>query len=141
MRSPGQTVETDCITLDKASFDTCRSISLDVAVLENLRDAAVVQSDVDWADVGSWSRVWELSPKDSGGNRVVGSAVGPSSEGCYIHSEGPLVVALGVRDLVIVATKDAVLVTTRDGDQAVRLVPDLPAVRDHDNSLAGRSGI
>jgi len=107
----------DFLRLDE--FATCPWISLDYAVMEKTEKAVVVPATFDWSDVGSWSALWTMGEKDSSGNVVIGDAVMEDASGCYVRGEGQLVAALGVEELVIAASPDVVLVTTRDRDQDV----------------------
>jgi mannose-1-phosphate guanylyltransferase/mannose-6-phosphate isomerase len=107
------------LRLESKSFEQAPSISIDYAVMERTGLAAVVPIDVGWSDVGSWSSLWELSGQDKDGNAVQGDAVLESTRGCYIHSERSLVATLGVSDLVIVDTSDALLVADRTKAQDV----------------------
>ncbi len=88
--------------------------------MEKTADAVVVGLDADWSDVGSWSALWEVSPKDEQGNVLSGDAWVHNSENCYINSDEKLVAAIGVENLVIVSTKDAVLVMNRERSQDVK---------------------
>ena len=110
----------DFLRLDKEAFAACPSISIDYAVMEHTDRAAVVPASIGWSDVGSWSTLWERGPKDADGNVLSGDAVVEEGRNNFLRSEGRLVAALGVNDLVIVATNDAVLVTSRDRDQDVK---------------------
>jgi mannose-1-phosphate guanylyltransferase/mannose-6-phosphate isomerase len=119
------------VALDLERFGRCPSESIDVAVMEKTTLGAMVECDIGWADVGSWSELWRIGPLDSDGNRLHGNVVVMDTTGTLALSEGPLVAALGVQDLVIVASKDAVLVTTKDRAQdvkhlAVKVLEDAP---------------
>jgi mannose-1-phosphate guanylyltransferase/mannose-1-phosphate guanylyltransferase/mannose-6-phosphate isomerase len=114
----------DFLRLDPGAFERARSISLDYAVMEKTSRAVVVPADFGWSDVGAWSAVWELGDKDENGNVVRGDATTVNARGCYVHSEGPVVAVSGVDDLIVIATEDAVLVTSKQGDQGVKLVVD-----------------
>lgn len=107
------------LRLDKAAFAASPSISIDYAVMERTNAAAVVPLDLDWSDVGSWSSLWTLAPRNSDGNFVNGYAVTEDTSNCYIHSETALVTTIGVSDLVIVNTPDALLVTDKARAQDV----------------------
>jgi mannose-1-phosphate guanylyltransferase/mannose-6-phosphate isomerase len=107
------------LRLDAAAFARAPNLSVDHAVMEKTRLAAVLPLDVGWSDVGSWSSLWEIAPHDERGNAVRGDAVLLDSTGCYIHSERSLVSAIGVKDLVIVDTPDALLVADRARAQEV----------------------
>ncbi len=113
------TKDLDFLRLDETTFSSSPSISIDYAVMEKTDHAAVVPTDFGWSDVGSWSALWDVGDKDGGGNVVVGDVVVEDASGCYVRGEGPLVAALGIRDLVITATPDVVLVTTKERDQDV----------------------
>jgi mannose-1-phosphate guanylyltransferase/mannose-6-phosphate isomerase len=116
------------LRLDGRSFERAPSISIDYAVMERTSLAAVVPVDVGWSDVGSWSSLWELSGQDKDGNAVHGAAVLEATTGCYVLSERSLVATMGVRDLVIVDTPDALLVADRTRAQDVgKLVARLKA--------------
>ncbi|WP_264767480.1 sugar phosphate nucleotidyltransferase, partial [Klebsiella pneumoniae] len=98
----------DFISIPHDIFCECPDESVDYAVMEKTADAVVVGLDADWSDVGSWSALWEVSPKDEQGNVLSGDAWVHNSENCYINSDEKLVAAIGVENLVIVSTKDAV---------------------------------
>lgn len=100
-------------------------ISIDYAVMENAARRAVVAAGFDWSDIGSWKAVSELEAEsDEQGNRVRGQAILIESSNCYIQSDKRMVAAVGVKDLVIVDTDDAVLVADRERAQQVKLVVD-----------------
>ncbi len=105
-------------------FSSIPETSIDYAVLEKSRNVAVVASDFDWTDVGSWKTFSELVPADQAGNRSVGEAMLLDSENCYVLSESRMVATVGVRDLVIVDTPDAVLVAHKDRTQDVKRVAE-----------------
>ncbi len=105
---------------DPARFADAPASSFDKAVMEKAERAAVVPVAMGWSDLGSWEALHALGPLDSDGNAVSGDAVAVDSRGCLIRSAGPAVVALGVDDLVIVATERAVLVVPRAESQRVR---------------------
>ncbi|MEQ1440692.1 mannose-1-phosphate guanylyltransferase/mannose-6-phosphate isomerase [Fontimonas sp. SYSU GA230001] len=109
----------DFIRLDAAAFKQARSDSIDYAVMEKTDKAALVPLDAGWDDVGSWAYLDQL-PKDSRGNYGHGDVVIEDSDNVLAHSESRLVAALGLKDQVIVETKDAVLVTTRQHAQNVK---------------------
>lgn len=114
----------DFLRLDAQAFAACPSISIDYAVMERTDRAAVVPADIGWSDVGSWSTLWERGPKDSAGNVLTGDVFVEEGRNNFIRSDGRLVAALGVDELVIVATNDAVLVTARERDQDVKRLVD-----------------
>lgn len=108
------------LELDPARFGEVPDISIDYAVMEKSERVAVVPCDMGWSDIGSWSAIGDLAPADADRNRVEGEAVLHRVAGCYIRSEHRLVAAVGVQDLVIVDTADAVLVAHRDAAQDVK---------------------
>lgn len=103
-------------------FAECPSISIDYAVMERVDNAAVVVSEFGWSDIGSWKAISELYESDEAGNRIRGRAVMVNSTGCFVQGDKRLVAAVGVKDLMIVDTGDAVLVAHRDQAQNVKEV-------------------
>ncbi len=110
----------DFIRLDKEAFCACAADSIDYAVMEHTARAAVVPVAMGWSDVGSWDVLWGMSQKDPSGNALAGNVVAEDARNCYLRSEAGLVAAIGVEDLVVVATADAVMVAPRDRTQEVR---------------------
>ena len=105
-------------------FSQCPSISVDYAVMEKADNCAVVVGDFGWSDIGTWQAMSELYESDEAGNRLHGKAVMVDSRDCFVQSEVRLVAAVGLRNLVIVDTEDAVLVADRDRAQNVGEVVD-----------------
>ena len=120
----GRTQDLDFLRLEPASFAASPSISLDYAVAERTRRAAVVPADLGWSDVGSWGALWELGEKDADGNVAVGDAVLEGARDCYVRSDGVLTAVVGLTDAVVVVTGDAVLAMHRDRAQDVKRVVD-----------------
>jgi len=117
------------VTLDSDAFGSANAISVDYAVMEKTSRAAVVPVACGWSDVGSWHAVWELSAKDSQGNAAQGTAVFEDSRNCNVSTDKALVALEGVDDLVVVATQDAVLVSSqKDANGLKRLVAKLKTV-------------
>ncbi len=110
--------------LDDDSFAGLTGQSIDYAVMEHSQKVAVVPVEMGWSDIGSWSALWQESPKDADGNAVQGDVLVLDSANCYLRSQGRLVAAIGLRDLVVVATDDAVLVADKAHDQEVKAVVD-----------------
>jgi mannose-1-phosphate guanylyltransferase len=101
-------------------FPRCENISIDYAVLERARNVAGIPSgDIGWNDVGSWNAVYELQSRDAQGNAVRADALIESSTGNYVDAQGTLVALLGVKDLIIVDTPDALLIADRHRAQQV----------------------
>ncbi|EJL6665861.1 mannose-1-phosphate guanylyltransferase/mannose-6-phosphate isomerase [Vibrio cholerae] len=112
----------DFVRIEEASFTECPEDSIDYAVMEKTQDALVVPMDAGWSDVGSFSALWEVSPKDSQGNVMVGDVIAEQTRNSYIYAQNKLVSTVGVDNLVIIETKDAVLVANKDKVQDVKNV-------------------
>ena len=126
----------DFVRINKAAFELCRSESIDYAVMEKTADAVVVPLDAGWSDVGSWDALHQASSADADGNVFMGDIVAEDSTGCYLHAESRLVTAVGLRDHVVVETKDAIMVAPRDRVQDVKkLVARLKAEGRYEHSL------
>ena len=110
----------DFIRLDSDTFNKCPEDSIDYAVMEKTSEAVVVPLDAQWSDVGSWSALWDISQKDLHGNASRGDVLLEDATDSYIYSQHRLVGAVGIKDLVIVETKDAVLVANKDHVQKVK---------------------
>jgi mannose-1-phosphate guanylyltransferase/mannose-6-phosphate isomerase len=110
------------VRLDKTSFAASPNISIDYAVMEKTDKAAILPMDVGWNDVGSWSSLWDIAPRDEKGNFIKGEAVLEDTSGCYVHSEKSLVSTIGLQDLIIVNTPDALLVADKSRTQDVSKV-------------------
>jgi mannose-1-phosphate guanylyltransferase/mannose-6-phosphate isomerase len=112
----------DFFRLDEAAFANSPSQSIDYAVMEHTARAAVVPVDMGWSDVGSWLSLWEIADKDDAGNVLRGDVIAHRTKNSYLRSEGPFVAAIGVEDIAVVATVDALLVTSRAEAQHVKHV-------------------
>lgn len=106
-------------------FTAVPSKSIDYAVMEHTTQAAVVPFTAQWSDLGSWDSFFVAAPKDEAGNAIIGDVMANECSNCYLHSTQRLVAALGLEDIVVVETDDAVLVTRRDAAQNVKLFPAL----------------
>jgi mannose-1-phosphate guanylyltransferase/mannose-6-phosphate isomerase len=130
------TSDLDFIRIDAKAFAACPSDSIDYAVMEKTGDAVVVPLDAGWSDVGSWSALHEASAADENGNVVRGDVLIEDSSGCYLYSESRLVAAVGLKDTVVVETKDAILVSPRDRVNDVKkLVGRLKELGRYEHSL------
>ena len=118
--------------IDSALFAAVPDISIDYAVMEKAGNVAVVRGDFDWSDVGSWQAVSDLAEPDANGNRGQGARVTIASRDTFIHAEDRVVATVGVDNLIIVDTPDAVLVAHRDHLQRVREVVSELKARGHD---------
>ncbi|WP_024553501.1 mannose-1-phosphate guanyltransferase [Franconibacter helveticus 513] len=112
----------DFIRVDEAAFLACPDESVDYAVMEKTADAVVVPMDAGWSDVGSWSSLWEISNRTPEGNVHHGDVISHNTENSYVYAESGLVTTVGVKDLVVVQTKDAVLIADRNHVQDVKKV-------------------
>ena len=108
------------IRLPLAEFGACPSAPVDVAVMEPTERGAVAPCDIGWADIGSWSELWRLGPLDEAGNLVRGRAQAFDSRGSLVWSEGAPTLVLGVEDLVVVTTPEAVIVLPKSRSQEVK---------------------
>jgi mannose-1-phosphate guanylyltransferase/mannose-6-phosphate isomerase len=118
----GSKTEAGGLLLHSESFAATPSDSIDYAIMEKTDRIAVAPLDAGWSDVGSWASVWDASRKDPEGNAASGHVMAIGASGCFIRSEGPLVAAVGVKDLIIIATGDAVLIVPRHETQDVKKV-------------------
>jgi mannose-1-phosphate guanylyltransferase/mannose-6-phosphate isomerase len=107
------------LRLDRAALEVAPNISIDYAVMEKTSHAVVLPLDCEWSDIGSWNAVWDISRRDEQNNSVVGDALLEDTSRCCVRSDKGLVATLGVRDLVIVNTADALLVAHRNRAQDV----------------------
>lgn len=108
------------VEMDKKTFTDVRAISIDYAVMEKLTDAAVVPCAFSWSDIGSWNAVSELTPADENGNRITGEVMLKDTSGSFVHSNDRLVSLVGVSDLLVVDTADALLVCAKDAAQNIK---------------------
>ncbi|WP_206605594.1 mannose-1-phosphate guanylyltransferase/mannose-6-phosphate isomerase [Pelagibaculum spongiae] len=115
-------VDNDFIRIQNKHFISCASESIDYAVMEKTTKGVVVPMDAGWNDVGSWSALWDVSKKTEDNNVCKGDVITQDCENSYINSEKKLIAAVGVKDLVIIETKDAVLVANKKNDQDVKKI-------------------
>ncbi|GHB10040.1 mannose-1-phosphate guanylyltransferase/mannose-6-phosphate isomerase [Salinicola rhizosphaerae] len=121
----GRQADLDFLRVDTEAFSRCEAESIDYAVMEATEDACVVALDAGWSDVGSWQALWEISTRDEQGNASLGDVILEDVGDSLIRSESRLVAAVGVKDLVIVETPDAVMVAHRDAAQSVKRVAEV----------------
>ncbi len=114
----------DFIRLEEKHFSKSPSISVDYAVMEKTKHAAVVPLKSGWSDVGSWNALWESFERDQNNNATYGDVVEEDCNGCFIHASNRLVATVGMNDHVIVETSDAVLVAPRERAQDVKKIVD-----------------
>ncbi|ENP8342185.1 mannose-1-phosphate guanylyltransferase/mannose-6-phosphate isomerase [Vibrio harveyi] len=114
--------DVDFVRIDGDLFKNCPADSIDYSVMEKTELATVVPMAANWSDVGSWSSLWEVSEKDADFNVKSGDVIAVKSSGNYLHSENKLVATVGVNDLIVVETKDAILVANRHTVQDVKSI-------------------
>jgi len=112
----------DFLRVNKEVFEKCPSESIDYAIMEKTADAVVVPMDAGWSDIGSWSSLWDVSDKDQEGNVTHGDVIVHNTKDCYVRTDSKLVTAVGLDDIVIVDTKDALMVAHRDSVQDAKLI-------------------
>ena len=117
-------MDMDFCRLDEKAFAESPSISIDYAVMEKTKLGAVVPVEMGWNDVGSWDALWDLHEKTAAGNVLQGDVLASDVSNTFIKAENRMVAAVGVDDLVIVETADAVLVSSRKSAQDVKLLVD-----------------
>ncbi|MCP9849522.1 mannose-1-phosphate guanylyltransferase/mannose-6-phosphate isomerase [Cyanobium sp. Morenito 9A2] len=110
------------LRLEREAFANCPNIAFDVAVMEKTERGSVLALEAGWSDVGSWGALWETGEQDGAGNVLRGRVISEGARNCYLRSEHRLVVGLGVEDLVVIETDDAVLVAHRDRAQDVKTI-------------------
>lgn len=114
------TSDLDFLRLDEDAFSACPSDSIDYAVMEKTDKAVVYPLDAGWNDIGAWSSLWEVQPHDDEGNVRIGDVLTEQTDNCYLHAQNRLLATVGVEDLIVVETSDAVLVAKRDKVQNVK---------------------
>ena len=112
----------DFLRLDRDAFAKCPNVAIDVAVMEQTELGTVLPLAAGWSDVGSWSALWDTADHDENGNVLRGRVISEGSKNCYLRSEHRLVVGLGLENLVVVETDDAVLIADRSQAQNVKTV-------------------
>lgn len=117
-----QTPDLDFIRIDKQEFEACPDDSIDYAVMEKTEHAVVVPLDAGWSDVGGFAALWDVSEQDDNGNAFRGDVKAVDTKNTLVSSEDKLVATVGVEDLVIINTKDAVLVAHKDKSQQVKAI-------------------
>ena len=110
----------DFFRIDKKLFSKCPNISIDVAIMEKTTLGTVVPLNAGWSDIGSWKSIWENSFKDKQGNIEQGNVVTKNTRNCYLRSEGRLIVGIGLENLAIIETDDAILISEIDQTQEVK---------------------
>ena len=115
-------IDLDFLRLDKSTFSQCLDISIDVAVFEKTKKAYVLPLDCGWNDIGTWESLWNISKKDGDGNSITGNILLKDTKNSLIRSEDKLSVVLGLKDVMIINTKDALLVANKNFSQNLKSV-------------------
>lgn len=116
----GRQRDVDFIRPDREAFLACPADSIDYAVMERAERVGMIELAASWSDLGSWEAFYEAAPRDAAGNAARGDVIARDSSGCYLHATHRLLAAVGVRDLAVVETADAVLVIDRARAQEVK---------------------
>lgn len=117
----GATVDSDFIRLEPKSFGGCSDLSIDYAVMEHTDRAAMVPASFGWSDVGSWSSLWDVASRDAAGNAAIGNTFLSDVRNAYVRSEdGQLIAVIGMDDVIVVGTREAVLVIPKSRAQEVK---------------------
>ena len=114
----------DFIRIDSQEFECCPSESIDYAVMEKTEDAVVVPLAAGWSDIGSWSSLWDISQKDGNGNATHGDVILYEANNSYVRTDGKLVTVVGVDDLIIVSTKDVVMVAQKNSVENIKVIAE-----------------
>ncbi|KQB52589.1 mannose-1-phosphate guanyltransferase [Pseudomonas endophytica] len=122
MALAGGTQDMHFTRIDEVAFAACPDDSVDYAVMEKTADAVMVPLDAGWSDIGSWTALWNVSTKDDEGNVFKGDVLNQQTRNTYVHADSRLVATVGLDDLIIVETKDAVLVAHKDRVQDVKKI-------------------
>ena len=115
----------DFLRLEEKSFKNCENISIDISVFEKTKKAFVMPLNCGWDDIGSWESLWKISKKDPNGNSLNGKVLAQDTKDSLIRSEDKLVVGIGLKNVVIVETKDAVLVSNKKYSQNLKNIVSL----------------
>ncbi len=113
-------LDLDFQRLNKKAFKNCPNISIDIAVMEKTDIGTVLPLKADWTDIGSWDSLWKISEKNENNNFIKGNVITKNTSNCYLRSEKRLIAAIGIKNLVIIETSDAILVTDKNQSQEVK---------------------
>jgi len=115
-------LDLDFLRLDKTSYEKCDNVSIDIAVMEKTNRGIVIPLDVGWNDLGSWEVLWETSKKDINGNYSEGKIVLENTTNSYLRSDDRLIVGIDLNDLIVVDTRDAILISNKKSSQKIKNV-------------------
>lgn len=131
-------IDLDFIRVDTMAFESCPADSLDYAVMEKTDNAIVIPLDAGWSDVGSWSSLWENQDRDEQGNGLVGDVVVNDVNDSYVHSESRLVTVLGLDNVVVVETPDAVMVADKSKAEQIKKIVEQLVQKKRDEATTHR---
>ena len=121
-----QKYDLDFQRIDKEIFINCPNVSIDISVMEKTKEGIVIPLDAGWSDIGDWNSVWENTKKDPNGNAKIGEILLKGTKNSYFRSENKLIVGLGVENLIVIDTEDALLITKKNQCQDIKgIVNDL----------------
>ena len=120
----GKSIDGDFVRPDAEAFKRCRGDSIDYAVMEKSDNSSMVPLDAGWSDVGSWAALQDVSESDAAGNALTGDVLIHDCEGTFIQAESRLVAAVGLKDVIVVETKDSILVADKARSQDVKILVD-----------------
>ena len=112
----------DFVRIDKKSFSKCPNIPIDIAVMEKTNSGLVISLDAGWSDIGSWQSLWDNEEKDDFGNVIKGKVFSEGSKDCYLKSENRLLVTIGLKNIVLVETSDAILAAKKSELDKIKIV-------------------
>ena len=118
-------VDLDFLRLEEKSFKNCENVSIDISVFEKTKKALVIPLNCGWDDIGDWESLWKISKKDLNGNSLEGKVLAQDTKDSFIRSEDKLVVGIGLKNTIVVQTKDAVLVVNSKNSQSVKNMVNL----------------
>ena len=122
----GENYDLDFRRLNQQAFEKCPDLSIDVAVMERTNIGTVLPLNAGWSDLGSWHAVWKSHNKDNSGNVIRGKVLSKDTKNCLLKSDKRLIVGIGLEDLIVVETSDAILVANKNDDQKIKdIVQDL----------------
>jgi mannose-1-phosphate guanylyltransferase/mannose-1-phosphate guanylyltransferase/mannose-6-phosphate isomerase len=127
-----------CRILDKKAYAKLQNISFDYLVMENTKAGVVVPCSMGWSDIGSWQALWQIETKDDAGNVTLGPVTTLDVQNSYLRSDGPVIGVIGMHDVTVVATKDAVLIAPRNCSQDVKPLVALLEEQKHNAAAAHR---
>ncbi|AOS95917.1 Mannose-1-phosphate guanylyltransferase 1 [Microbulbifer aggregans] len=134
----GASLDVDFIRPEQNAFLECPEDSIDYAVMEKTHDAVVIPLDCGWSDLGSWSALWEISDKDAHGNTASGDVILHDSRNCYVQSDSKLIALIGLDNLVVVESDDAIMVAAKHRVQEVKKIVELLKAENRPEAMVHR---